>query len=118
MIEEWRRCRKYLEPALDGSYELEDVWDEIKSGRAAFWPFPNGAVVTQVCEYPRRRVLRVWLAGGNLDELRRSFGFLDELAEELGCQCIEIDGRKGWGRVMDGFKQQRVVYTKEVNDGR
>lgn len=116
-MKEWERCKHYLEPALDGSHGMEDVWHEIKSGRAGFWPFPHGAVVTQVCEYPRRRVLRVWLAGGQLDELRRAFGFLEELAAELNCERIEIDGRRGWGRVMDGFKEERVVYTKDVNHG-
>ena len=114
----WDELKHTLEPALDGSYTLEDVWHEIKAGRAAFWPFPNSAVVTQVCEFPQRRVLRIWLAGGRLDELERAFGFMDELADELGCQAIEIDGRKGWGKVLKDFEAKRVVYTKEVNDGR
>lgn len=114
----WATHKHYLEPALDGTYSLEDVEHEIDNERAQFWPFPHGAVVTQVCEYPLLRVLRVWLAGGQLHEMERGFDFLEDVAREFNCSRIEIDGRKGWGRVMTGYTETRVVYTKEVTNGR
>lgn len=117
MIEEWDRCKGYLEPALDGTHTLEDVYDDLCANRAQLWPFPNGAVVTQVHDTPQLRVLRIWLAGGRLDEFRGHFAFLEEIAHEWKCDRIEIDGRAGWGRVMDGFERKRVVYTKDVDNG-
>ena len=112
--EHWERTKHYLEPALDGSYTLDDVWTEISDDRAQFWPLPNGAVVTQVLEFPQRRVLRIWLAGGRLDEFQFAVERATEYAIHRGCSAVEIDGRKGWQRALAGFKQTRVVLSKEI----
>ena len=110
----WEEKKHLLKLALDGCYTLEDVWDEIENNRAQFWPMPNSAVVTQVLEFPRKRVLRIWLAGGELHELRRAIAHAEEYALHRGCTEVEIDGRKGWARALNGFTETRRVLTKEV----
>lgn len=113
-MNEWDRCKAYLEPALDANYTLADVWEEISNDRAQFWPLTRSAVVTQILTFPRRRVLRVWLAGGDLDELRWALGHADDIARSRGCSAIEIDGRKGWARALTGFEPTRIVLTREI----
>lgn len=103
-----------MEPALDGTHTLDDVYDEVAAGRAQFWPFANSAVVTVVNVSPRARTLRIWLAGGELGELLAALARADEYARYRLCDRIEIDGRKGWARVMEGYQESRVVLTKEV----
>lgn len=110
----WEAKKHLLAPALDGSYDLDDVWHEISEHRAQFWYLPNSAVVTQILEFPRRKVFRVWLAGGDLDELRFAMQECEGYAKSRGCDAIEIDGRKGWARVFPGFDKQRVTLAKEV----
>ena len=110
----WLRCAKYIEPALDGSYAIEDVEHEIREGRAKLWPLERSAVVTQVCEYPQHRAVRVWLAGGELDEIRRYLPALDNYARSVGCSRVEVVARKGWAKVLTGFDANRIVYTKEL----
>lgn len=115
MREIWDIKKHHLEPALDGCYTLEEVWHEINNNKAQFWPLPNSAVVTQVLEYPRRRVLRIWLAGGDMDELRFALsGHAVDYARERGCSVIEVDGRKGWVKVLDGFTETRRVLEMAV----
>jgi hypothetical protein len=113
-VSEWERAKHHIAPALDG-WTLEAVESEIEQGRARLWTTENSAAVTQLHEYPAGRVLRLWLAGGDLDELR---GLHDSIAEryarEQGCVRIEIEGRPGWERVFQGYRKTRVILTKEV----
>ena len=102
-----------LEPALERcGGTLDDVQAALDSGHAQLWELGDSAVVTQVCD--GGRTLRVWLAGGNLDKLRRGLPVLDEVAREFGCSRIEIEGRKGWARVLTGYRVDRVFLVKEV----
>ena len=112
--ETWNEFKHYLEPALDGCYTLEDVWDEILNNRAQFFPLPHGAVVTQVLEYPHRRILRVWLAGGDLHELEYAMEHAESYALHRGCDAIEIHGRKGWAHALKGFTETRRVLEKKL----
>ena len=68
-IQGWDDAKALLEPALSDTHTLDDVKEAIDAGRAELWPLNHSALVTEVVEYPQRKVLRVWLAGGNLHEL-------------------------------------------------
>lgn len=113
-MNEWERCRPLLEPALDGTWTMEAVRDELLRGRAKLWPMERSAAVTQLHDYPAGRVCRVWLAGGDLDELRDGLEVLDRYAREQRCTRIEIEGRPGWERVLDGYEKRRVILTKDI----
>ena len=116
-MSEWTRCAPILEAALDGTYSLDDVRDEIECGRAQFWPMQKSAAVTVIQDYPRGRVLRVWLAGGDLGELQHYLPVLDNYGREQGCAAIELEGRKGWERALPGYHAHRVVLRKEIDHG-
>ena len=117
--DQWERIAPMLENSLDGACSLEQLELEINEGRAQVWPLPNAAVVTQVAEQFGRRILRVWLAGGDLHELRRCAHFLDDIAEMHHCSRIEVDGRRGWKRVLQkhGFQEMRITLVKDLDDG-
>lgn len=113
----WEAARPYLEKALDRcpTHTIEDVERDLLRHKAQFFSLGDAFVVTQVVEHPRRRVLRVWLAGGNLDTIRRALPELDNLARDWGCDRVEIDGRRGWARIMPEYDIERVVLTKDVD---
>lgn len=112
--EHWGRCAKYIEPALSGAYSLGDVLNEITEGRARFWPMARSAVVTRIHDYPRSRTLRIWLAGGDMDELVGFLDAADNYARSEKCERIELEGRKGWAKVLTGYEVTNVVLTREV----
>jgi hypothetical protein len=116
-MSEWERCRHWLDLALDGTHSIEDVRAEIEAGRAQFWPMPESACVTVVQDYPKGRALRVWLAGGDLDDLVKHLPVLDNYGREQGCGAIELEGRRGWERVLPGYRATRVVLRKEIGHG-
>jgi hypothetical protein len=114
-LDEWKRCSRWLSSALDEMWSLDDVLEEIEMGRAIFWPMERSAVVTQLHQYPNGKVMRIWLAGGDLMELKRFLPAADNYAKSVGCVAIELEGRPGWERVLDGYEKQRVILVKELN---
>ena len=71
-VKEFKRCEQWLENALDyahGTFDISDVFEEVMNGNAQFWPGKNSAVVTQIVNYPRKKAIHFFLAGGDIKEL-------------------------------------------------
>lgn len=104
VLQELQKCEHFLEPALeyDDCHEMQDIADAIAVGRMQLWHGPNGAMVTEVQDYPRKRVLHVWWAGGRLETILQLIPHIEQFAKDIGCGKITCTGRKGWERV---FKQ-------------
>ena len=96
----FQKVEKILEPALeyDNTHNMQDVADCIDSCTMQLWPSENSAVVTQVQKFPRMKVLHIFLAGGNLEELETLTPHIQKFAEHMGCQNITLTGRRGWSR--------------------
>jgi hypothetical protein len=120
--EAWERSKPYLEAALDKAgdeYTIDDVLRDVEDDHAIFYPVKDGASIFRLAVYPRKRILRIWLAGGDMD------GNIDAVLEaaefharEHDCAGIEIGGRKGWERVLKpyGYKHRCVVLVKDLGD--
>lgn len=111
---EWERCKKHLSGALAGLWTLDAVEQEIRAGRAVLWPLERSAVVTQIHAHPNGRVLRLWLAGGDLNELLHFLPAADNYARAQGCIAVEVEGRPGWEKKLVGYEKRRVILTKEL----
>ena len=72
VVNELERCRPWIEAALQytgGTHEFEDIVDGIRSSRMQLWPSKRGCIVTEIVIYPRKKVLNLFLAGGELDQI-------------------------------------------------
>ena len=72
MPNEIKRCKKWIEAALEysgGTHAFEDVADGINKGVMQLWPTPRGCIVTEIVVYPKKKVLNVFLGGGELDQI-------------------------------------------------
>ena len=117
----WEQVEPLIERALDDSYTARDVLDGIiRNSFQLFISWENNkvecAVVTEVADYPRKRILRYVLAGGNnmdnwLEPIQNK---IEEFATKNYCQAIEVAGRKGWLRKLKGFKQNIYLMSKEL----
>ena len=120
LSDEWNRCSAWLEAALyysNGTHTIDDVLETVQRGDAQFWHYPDAAVVTEIIDYPQKRVLRYWLAGGNLKTLLKVEPSIRHWSQLWGCVGIEIIGRKGWHRVLKGFKQTGIILAKDMYHG-
>jgi hypothetical protein len=117
---EWERCRPWLEAALahdGGFHDLVDVAKAIEAGEAHFWPGERSAVVTQFWNFPRRKAVNVWLAGGDLSELVDQMRpDIEAWARAHGCTHFIIAGRPGWARALkaSGFAPLWTALGKEL----
>ena len=94
--EDWDERSHFIELALQksgGAYSIDDVHECVVNGDAHFEPVEEGGAIFFFHEYPNKKVLRIWLAGG----------------------VLESD-LKGWERVLQphGFKHKRTVLIKEL----
>ena len=122
----WGRVREMLEPAVavtNGRYTTYDVYNALQCQAMTLWiAFDqngiHGCQVTQVTEYPSKRVLvSVFTAGKMLRAWREPMmDMLLRWAKEHSCEAIEGLGREGWVKLMEpyGCKKMLVMFEKEV----
>lgn len=80
----------------DGTHTFDDVVSMVFSGKVVFWPYKDSFLITEVLEYPQKRVLHVFLAGGVLEDLCDVQDKLKELARKSNCTALSLCGRRGW----------------------
>lgn len=109
--------RAHIEAALaygGGTHTFEDVRDGILSGRMQLWPSPRGCAVTEIVQYPRKRVIHCFLAGGELDQIIDGIESVIAWGKSQGCESLTISGRNGWAKVLQphGFVQTLVTLER------
>lgn len=117
LAHEFERTRHWIEAALDhdiGTHDIDDVWNAIEAGAAQLWPTPNAVMVTAIEEYPRKKMLRGWLAGGSLREIINAEPDIRAWAERQGCNLVLIAGRRGWARVFPGYREVHTTIVRSL----
>lgn len=119
IVEELVRCEPWLRAALErsgGTHTITDVVEAVSEGRMQFWPAPRGCAVTEIIKYPGKKVLHIFLAGGELDQIVDMDNSAVEFARMNGCTAMTIAGRKGWAKVLKdkGYEVAHTVLAKEL----
>ena len=117
--QELERCREWLESALvhsGGTHTFFDIKAGVHALRYQFWPAERGCAVTEIVDYPRSRVLHVFLAAGELDQIVDMESSAAEFARQHGCQGMTLAGRRGWKKVLNehGWSEAFTVLSKEL----
>ena len=104
------RCRPWLEAAMThGTHGWGDIVLGLAKGHYQFWPAPNGAAITEIVVYPKRKVLNIFLAGGDLGQLLDMQASAAAWAKAQGCDALMMTGRAGWKRVLTGWREVATV---------
>jgi hypothetical protein len=111
-------CRPWIEDALaysGGTHTFEDVEQRILESHLQLWPAERGCAVTEIVIYPRKKVLHVFLAGGEMDQIIDMIDSAVAWSKTQGCTSMTIAGRHGWRRVLEkyGYKPVLTVLEKE-----
>jgi hypothetical protein len=76
-----------------------------------FWPGVNTAIVTEIVNYPQKKIIHVFLAAGDMNEVIRMLPYIEEHGKKEGCSLFALTGRKGWEKVIDKiYKFETKVY--------
>ena len=119
LSDDWERCVPYIADALEyagGSHTVEDVAVAVATGKAVFFPLIKSCMIVEIIDYPKKAMCRIWLAGGDLDELMQAEGSVCEWAKQNGCAGMEIVGRKGWSRKLTDYRESAVVLMKDFEN--
>jgi hypothetical protein len=106
---------KKLERALDyqgGLYALSDILERIADGRMQSWVEGNSWAITQISVFPRRRLLEIVAAVGDLGACRILHGRILQFANDMNVDLVAAYGRMGWTRDADrnGWKIKTISY--------
>ena len=116
----WTKVAPLLQKALDGTYDIIDVEQGLQDNRfQLFISWNNGiesAVITEIAEYPKAKVLRYVLAGGtNLENwLEEIQEVIEKFAKKNHCTQLEVAGREGWLKKLKDFKEKAILLSKDL----
>ena len=113
------RCKPWIEAALEysgGTHLFEDVVDSVKLGFMQLWSAPRGCAITEILTFPRKKVLHVFLAGGELDQVVDMVDSAKYWGKMQGCSSMTLAGRKGWVKALahKGFEHKFTTLGVEI----
>jgi hypothetical protein len=119
LFAELTRCRPWIEAALEhsgGTHTFDDIVSAVYAGQMQFWPAENACAVTEIVNFPRRKVLHIFLAGGNMQEIVDMDGPAADFAKANGCTAMTIAGRRGWKKILEhkGYSERFTTLSKEL----
>lgn len=87
-------------------WSLDDVKAMLKERQAQLFEINDftSIVITRIHQYPQAKVLELFLAAGELPDIKYLPQF-EDWARELGCDYLEFSGRIGWGRKIQNYEQ-------------
>lgn len=118
-VKEFERCAHWIEDALEyshGTHDIYDIFESVASGQVQFWPGERCALITQVSEYPKKKMIHVFLAGGDITEIELIEADIVKWAKTQGCEALSLTGRPGWTKSFlnnIGYRNTQVQMIKE-----
>lgn len=122
----WEKIEKFIDKAAKytyGRYTTSNIYDLVKEADYQLWVAYDGGVfkgvvVTNIINYPQRKLLGMQFCGGEeLDTWKpQMLDLLKRFARDSGCEAIESTGRPGWAKVFqnDGYKATWVTYELPI----
>ena len=118
---ELERCKPMLLPALDrcgGTHEWADVVLGVHTTAMQLWANERAAAITEIVKYPRKTVLNVFLAGGELGQAMEMLESAKVWGVAQGCDAISMSGRRGWLKPLgaEGWKEAFTTMSCELRE--
>lgn len=117
VVNAWQYHRPVIEKALHdmgGAYEQQDVLQAILNGQMLFWSNDNAFVIAQVLNFPRKRYLEIFLAGGELNAVKAWEVEILNFAKLIKCDKVIAQARKGWTRDLGNWTVTRYRVEQDV----
>ena len=100
----------------NGTHDFEDVVRGIEQGEFQLFANDRGCVVTPIPHYPRKKVLFVFLAGGDLEGVTDLHEEVIEFAKSRNCELMTMIGRMGWTKALKqhGWSVDSACMTRVI----
>lgn len=103
-----------------GKRATVDIWNDLCNARMQLWILATGReidaiAITEVSEYPRRKICRVIACvGEGRERWQHHLAGIEDWAREIGCSGIELIARKGWVRIMSDYEFTHAMLEKDL----
>lgn len=115
----WEQLAPVVSRVTDTPWSLDDVREELAEARAQCFGLREAGsvvalIVTRIEKTPSHTYGLVWLAAGTALEqgLRFFAAEIEPWLFEQGCEWIEVQGRKGWRKMLPDYDEPAVVLRK------
>jgi hypothetical protein len=119
--EMWPHVRDKIRAAVErtGLSSFADIEADVLRGASLVWIAWDGkevlAAATTELVKPYSKVCVVTAcAGHDRDRWLPLFAEIEKYAENEGCSSMRIYGRKGWERVLTGYRAEHVILEKRL----
>lgn len=108
-----------IEKALEyggSTHSVDDVVERITSGKAVLFTEDDALILAEVRDYPEKRVLNIWMAVGELQDVLDLADKVMEWGRACGCTLAMFTGRQGWQRALRdrGWESTRVEMHRRL----
>lgn len=99
------------------THDLEDIVALIKDGMMQSFLAGESWCVTEIIDYPKKRVCQIFLYVGTLADLPAIRAQVEAFAIHEGCNFIRAQGRDGWTREYvkhEGWTNGQRLFVKQL----
>lgn len=99
-----------------GLYTPQDIIDACRDGEMQMWTHEDSFAVTQIVNFPRKRILNVVLVVGHMKDLDSIWPNVLQFAQDVAVDFVRAVGRPGWINVIPrwGFHPISSVWVREI----
>lgn len=120
--EVWPHARELIRSAIDytGLNDFSDIETDILYGDQLLWLASENnsieaAATTQIAKVNNQKIcVLTACAGHHRERWLPLFEKIEQFAKNEGCVSMRIYGRKGWERVLNGYRVAHVILEKEL----
>ena len=117
----WPEIEKHICRVENAPWSLADVRRELEAGRSQAWGIRDsgrvlGFWVISINTSWSSKFGLVWIAAGDAMDIGLPLyrEFIEPYFRSQGCEWIDINGRKGWKRVLGDYSEISVVLRKTL----
>jgi hypothetical protein len=119
----WQEVRAMIIAAAErtGRDTEKSVFESLCLGNSQLWlawdDGPEALAITEMHQFPRRKVLRiVMMTGAHREKWLGFLAIIEDWARNQGCDVVEPIARPGWKRILAplGYRMSHVMLTKAL----
>ncbi|QIG66097.1 acetyltransferase [Ochrobactrum phage vB_OspP_OH] len=100
---------------MGGLYKFSDIIMAIREGKMQSFSLGRTWVVTQVHEFPRRKVVDIVFVIGDMEDVAQIEPEVEAFAHRIGATLLMANGRLGWlKRHFEGWKAVSCNFVREI----
>lgn len=119
----WPKIEPLLRRINEEAWDAEEVKDMFSKGEAQIWGIADAkgdissVWVMRVDATSRKKWGFIWLcAGDGIEDMRFHYdAYVEPWFRSQGCDFVQINGRRGWQKVLSGFKETGAILVKRLN---